>query len=66
MANISVKMTTNEYDGEKPFKQGYYEIKIVAGLDEELDNVIAEASERARVLLGTLPVEKRYPRFSES
>lgn len=59
MAHISVKMTTNESDGENPFKVGSYEIEIRTGLDE----VIAEASERARVLLDKLPPEKRYQRL---
>lgn len=63
MAHISVKMTTNESDGENPFKVGSYEIEIRAGLDEPLDEVIAEASERARVLLDKLPPEKRYQRL---
>lgn len=65
MAIISVNLTTNE-SSEAGFKQGHYEIKIVAGLNEGLDEVIAEASERVRVLLDRLPQEKRYPRFSES
>ena len=65
MAIISVNMTTNEDDGTEPLKVGHYDIKITAGLDENLDEVMTEASERVRVLLDRLPPAKRYPRFNE-
>ena len=63
MAIISVGMATNEHNAY--FKQGHIDIKITLGLDENLDEVMTEASERARVLLERTPVEKRYPRFSK-
>ena len=63
MAIISTNMTTNEYEGKESFDKGHYEIKILAGLDENIYDVLGEAAERTRVLLETLPPEKRYSRF---
>ena len=63
MPKITVGMTTNEDDGKEPFHIGHYNVEIVAGFDENLDEIMTEAAERVRALLNRLPPEKLYSRY---
>ena len=64
MAIISTNMTTNEYDSNnKSFQQGHIGMKITFGLDENFNEIMAEASERVQDLLKSIPPEKHFSRF---
>ena len=62
MASISVElMTTDKNQGSSPY--GHFEIKIFAGLDEDIDNAFREALKRVQCSLQSIPLEKRYPKM---
>ena len=62
MALISVKFMTNEATGDQE-PTGSYEIKILAGLDEEPEVILADALKRIQTALQSIPQEKRFPRL---
>lgn len=62
MARIAVEIITNEYDaqdGKGAFKLGSCEIRITADFYENIDEIMAEASERVRNLLKGIPQERQ-------
>ena len=61
MAAISVRITTNE-----EMKNGSYEVKIFAGLNENPATVLNEAKDRVVASLQSIPDSQRdYPRYSD-
>lgn len=62
MARIAVEIITNEYDAQDckdAFKFGSCKIKITAVFYENIDEIMAEASERVRNLLKGIPQERQ-------
>lgn len=57
MAQIFVRTGTHE-----KFKTGHWELRIIAGLDENPDLIMKEAQERVASSIEVIPEEKRYSR----
>ena len=57
MAQIFVRTGTHE-----KYKTGHWELRIIAGLDEDSNSVIREALERVALSIRAIPKEKRYSR----
>ena len=57
MAQIFVRTGTHE-----KFKAGHWELRIIAGLDENPDLIMKEAQERVASSIEVIPEEKRYSR----
>ena len=62
MAVISVNVVTNDVRNEQ-LNRGHYEVKILAGLDEDPDTIFQEGLERVKNAISGIPPEKRYPRL---
>ncbi len=62
MASISVElMTTDKTKNESSY--GHIEIKIFAGLDEDINSIFKETLERVQCSLQSIPPEKRYQKM---
>ena len=62
MALISVNITTNEMNNEQ-LNRGHYEVKMLAGLNEDPEVVFQEGLERIKSALMGIPPEKHYSRL---
>lgn len=62
MASISVELMTTD-KAHSGASYGHFEIKIFAGLDENIDSIFNEALERVQCSLQSIPPEKRYPKI---
>ncbi len=62
MALISTNVTTNDVHDEN-LNRGHYEVKMLAGLDEDPEVVFQEGLKRIKSALMVIPPEKRYSRL---
>ncbi|MBQ7560983.1 MAG: hypothetical protein IJS99_03980 [Synergistaceae bacterium] len=62
MASISIELMTTDKT-QNGASYGHFEIKIFAGLDEDINSVFKETRERVQCSLQSIPPEKRYQKM---